>query len=189
MIRRTFLVTILLVVFSLIGAHSVRAADPYGSAGGSLEQTPSRYPGTTGYPGAAGSFPGAQGDGSSRESTTPSMEAGISPPLPPLPPEGQSAFEQMVSGKVEITRSQFEVIIKDPKIRFMDFMGATLPGTILVPVKIIPDPEKKGFRPIQPTGRRRSCRRTRDTWSVLPTGSAKRSVSWGSAVLIRSLWI
>ena len=152
MIRRTFPVTFLLVVFSLIGAHSARAADPYGSAGGSLEQAPSRYPGTTGYPGAPGPFPGAQGDGSSRESTTPSTETGISPPLPPLPPEGQSAFEQMVSGKVEITRSQFEVIRKDPAIRFMNFMGATPPGTILVPVKIVPDPEKKESRPIPPIG-------------------------------------
>ena len=152
MIRRTFPVTFLLVVFSLIGAHSARAADPYGSAGGSLEQAPSRYPGTTGYPGAPGPFPGAQGDGSSRESTTPSTETGISPPLPPLPPEGQSAFEQMVSGKVEITRSQFEVIRKDPAIRFMNFMGVTPPGTILVPVKIVPDPEKKESRPIPPIG-------------------------------------
>ena len=158
MIRRTYRVTFLLVVFSLIVTHSVRAADPYGSAGGSQEQTPSPYQGTTGYPGttgysgATGSFPGTQGDGSSRESSTQSMETRVSPPLPPLPPEGQSAFEQMVSGKVEITRPQFEVILKDPKIRFMNFMGATLPGTILVPVKIIPDPEKKGFRPVQPIG-------------------------------------
>ena len=162
MIRRTFRVTFLLVVFSLLGAHSVQAADPYGSAGGNLEQSTPRYqgatgypggtgyPGATGYPGTTGSFPGAQGDGSSRESTTPSIETGTSTPLLPLPPEGQSAFEQMVSGKVEITRPQVEVIIKDPKIRFMNFMGATLPGTVLVPVKIIPDPEKKGFRPIQP---------------------------------------
>ena len=155
MIRRTTWVAILLIVFSLIGAHSVRAADPYGAAGGSMEQTPSRYPGTT------GSFPGAQGDDSSRESTTPSMETRVSPPLPPLPPEGQSAFEQMVSGKVEITRPQFEVILKDPTIRFMNFMGVTPPGTILVPIKIVPDPEKpekpekkekKEFRPVQPIG-------------------------------------
>src|SRR3989339_1463211 len=128
MIRCSFRATILLVVFSLIGAQSVRAADPYGSAGGSLEQTPSPYQGTRGYPGATGPFPGAQVDGSSRESSTQSMEPRVSPPLPPLPPEGQSAFEQMVSGKVEITRPQFEVIIKDPKIRFMNFAGATLPG-------------------------------------------------------------
>ena len=152
MIRRTFRVTLLFVAFSLIGAHPAWAADPYGSAGGSLEQTPARYPGTTGYPGATGSLPGAQGDGSSRESTAPSMEPGISPPLPPLPPEGQSAFEQMVSGKVEITRPQFEVILKDPKIRFMNFMGVTPPGTILVPVKIVPDPERKESRPMQAVG-------------------------------------
>ena len=167
MIRRTFRVTFLLVVFSLLGAHSVQAADPYGSAGGGMEQTQSPYQGAMGYQGGTGSYPAApgfpspypqpssvtpslRGDGSSRESTTPSIETGTSTPLPPLPPEGQSAFEQMVSGKVEITRPQFEVILKDPKIRFMNFMGATLPGTVLVPVKILPDPEKKGFRPIQP---------------------------------------
>jgi protein involved in polysaccharide export with SLBB domain len=89
------------------------------------------------------------------------METRVSPPLPPLPPEGQSAFEQMVSGKVEITRPQFEVILKDPTIRFMNFMGVTPPGTILVPIKIVPDPEKpekpekkekKEFRPVQPIG-------------------------------------
>ena len=155
MIRRVFLVMVGLSLFSLLCFDRASAADPYGGAGGSLEQTPSRYPGTT------GSFPGAQGDDSSRESTTPSMETRVSPPLPPLPPEGQSAFEQMVSGKVEITRPQFEVILKDPTIRFMNFMGVTPPGTILVPIKIVPDPEKpekpekkekKEFRPVQPIG-------------------------------------
>ena len=135
MIRRTFRVTVLLVVFSLVGLHSVSAADPYGSAGGSLEQIPLRNLGTT------GSFPGAQGDGSSREGSIGPMETRVSPPLPPLPPEGQSAFEQMVSGKVEITRPQFEGIRKDPNIRFMNSVGGTPPGTILVPVKIIPDME------------------------------------------------
>ena len=152
MIRRTFRVAFLLAVFFLLAAHSVRAADPYGSAGGSQEQTPSPYQGATGFRGATGSFPSAQGDGSSRESSSQSMETGVSPPLPPLPPEGQSAFEQMVSGKVEITRPQFEVILKDPKIRFLNSTGVTPPGNILVPVKIVPDPEKKEFRPVQPIG-------------------------------------
>ena len=169
MIRCSFRVTFLLVVFSLIGAHSGRAADPYGSVGGSLEQTPSPYQGGIGYQGGTGSYPvspGLQsrnpqptsmspfprGEGSSREAATPSMETGTSPPLQPLPPEGQSAFEQMVSGKVEITRPQFDVIRKDPAIRFMNFMGVTPPGTILVPIKIIPDPEKKDFRPIPSIG-------------------------------------
>jgi len=172
MIRRTYWVAILLVVFSLTGVHSVRAADPYGSAGGSMEQTQSPYQGGMGYQGAPGSYPmnpmgpGLQspypqpspvspfprGEGSSREGTTPSMEKGILPLLPPLPPEGQSAFEQMVSGKVEITRPQFDVIRKDPTIRFMNFMGVTPPGTILVPIKIVvPDPERKESRPVQPT--------------------------------------
>ena len=152
MIRRTFWVAILLFVSSLVGVNAAWAADPYGSTGGSMEQTPPPYQGGMGYQGATGSFPGAQGDGSSRESSAAPMETGVSPPLPPLPPEGQSAFEQMVSGKVEITRQQFEVIRKDPTIRFMNSMGVTPPGTILVPIKIIPDPEKKGFRPIQPIG-------------------------------------
>ena len=169
MIRRTFRVAILLVVFSLTGVHSVRAADPYGSTGGSLERAQSPYQGGMGYQGATGSYPTApglqspypqpssvspfpRGEGSSREGTTPSMEKGALPLLPPLPPEAQSAFEQMVSGKVEITRPQFDVIRMDPTIRFMNFMGVTPPGAILVPIKIVvPDPEKKESRPVQPT--------------------------------------
>ena len=166
--RRTSWVAILLVVFSLIGVQSVRAADPYGSAGGSMEQPQSPYQGraTGSYPMTPGLqspypqpslvTPFPQGEGSSRDSSIQSMETGASPRLPPLPPEGQSAFEQMVSGKVEITRPQFEVIRKDPTIRFMNFMGVTPPGTILVPIKIIPDPEKKEFRPIQPIGRQQT---------------------------------
>ena len=168
MIRRVFWVTIGLLLFSLLLIDRASAADPYGSAGGSMEQTQSPYQGGMGYQGATGSYPMApgfqspypqpssmspfpRGEGSTRERTTPSMETGTSPPLPPLPPEGQSAFEQMVSGKVEITRPQFEVIRKDPTIRFMNFMGVTPPGAILVPIKIVPEPEKKDFRPVQPT--------------------------------------
>ncbi len=167
MIRRTFRVTFLLVVSSLLGAHSVQAADPYGSAGGGMEQTQYPYQGATGYQGGTGSYPTApgfpspypqpssmspfpRGDGSSRESTTPSIETGISPPLPPLPPEGQSAFEQLVSGKVEITKVQFDIIQKDPNIKFSNTMAVPPPGSVVVAVKIVPLPEKKDPRLFQP---------------------------------------
>ena len=169
--------------FLLFGVHAARAADPYGSTGGSLDQAQSPYQGGMGYQGATGSYPTApglqspypqpsstspfpQGAGSTN---SPSMETGISPPLPPLPPEGQSAFEQMVSGKVEITRPQVEVIIKDPAIRFMNYMGVTPPGTILVPVKILPDPEKKGYRPVQPVGPQTTGPQATGQQTILPT--------------------
>ena len=178
MIRRTFRVTILLVVFSLLGANSVRAADPYGSTGGSMEQTQSPYQGAMGYQGGTGSYPMApglqspypqpssmspfpQGDGSIGESSPPSMETGAAPRLPPLPPERQSAFEQLVSGKVEITKAQFDIIQKDPNIKFSNTMAVPLPGSIVVAVKIVPDPEKKGSRPIPADRASRRSRRRR----------------------------
>jgi protein involved in polysaccharide export with SLBB domain len=70
------------------------------------------------------------------------MEIMASPGLPPLPPERQSAFEQLVSGKVEITKVQFDIIQKDPKIRFSNTMMVPPPGSIVVAVKIVPNPEK-----------------------------------------------
>lgn len=165
MIRRTSWVAILLFVFSLFLVNSVRAADPYGSAGGSLEQTPSPYQGAIGYQGATGSYPMApglqspypqpslispfpQGEGTLRES--PSMEMMALPPLPPLPPERQSAFEQLVSGKVEITKVQFDILQKDPNIKFSNTMAVPPPGSIVVAVKIVPNPEKIDPQKIPP---------------------------------------
>ena len=94
--------------------------------------------------------PFPQGGGSYRESTTPSIETGASPPLDPLPPERQSAFEQLVSGKVEITKVQFDIIQKDPNIKFSNTMAVPPPGSIVVAVKIVPLPEKKDPRLFQP---------------------------------------
>jgi protein involved in polysaccharide export with SLBB domain len=66
------------------------------------------------------------------------MVPGEKPPeLPPLPPEGQSAFEQLVSGKIEITKAQLDVIRQDPAIVFTNAPGAVFPGSVIVPVKIV----------------------------------------------------
>jgi protein involved in polysaccharide export with SLBB domain len=81
--------------------------------------------------------------------TTPSQTLPPPPPLPPLPPEGQSGFEQLVSGKVEITRAQFETIFRDPNLRFSITMVTPPPGSILVPVKIVPGPVKAEARRAQ----------------------------------------
>ncbi|HEX8043571.1 SLBB domain-containing protein, partial [Candidatus Deferrimicrobium sp.] len=79
------------------------------------------------------------------------METGVAPWLPPLLPERQSAFEQLVSGKVEITKVQFDIIQKDPNIKFSNSMAVPPPGSIVVAVKIVPLPEKKDPRLFQPT--------------------------------------
>jgi protein involved in polysaccharide export with SLBB domain len=78
----------------------------------------------------------------SRDLQPPSAERAPLPVLPPLPPEGQSQFEQLVSGKVEITRAQFETLFRDPNLKFSITMVAPPPGAILVPVKIVPTPDK-----------------------------------------------
>jgi protein involved in polysaccharide export with SLBB domain len=52
-------------------------------------------------------------------------------------PEGQSAFEQIVSGKVEITRDQLEVIRKDPEIAFLNSIPGSSNGAAVVPVRIV----------------------------------------------------
>jgi len=79
------------------------------------------------------------------------METGAAPWLPPLPPERQSAFEQLVSGKVEITKVQFDILQKDPNIKFSNTMAVPPPGSVVVAVKIVPLPEKKDPRLFQPT--------------------------------------
>ena len=151
MIRRTSRVAILLFVSSLFGGNAAWAADPYGLPGGSFDQGQSPYQGATGsYPMAPGlqspypqpslMSPSPQGEGTFRES--PSMETMALPPLPPLPPERQSAFEQLVSGKVEVTKAQFDILQKDPYIKFSNSMPVPPPGSIVVAVKIVPNPEK-----------------------------------------------
>ncbi len=169
MIRRICRLGIGIFIFSLFLGNPAWSADPYGSVGGGYDQGQSPYQGTISpYPKSPefGS-PYQQGIGTPSPYLSPSMMAPVPgepggarepslaekyavPPLPPLPEEPQSAFEQLVSGKIEITRPQFEVIKKDPNIRFMTSMGVAPPGTILVPVKIIPGPEKKDSRAISP---------------------------------------
>jgi hypothetical protein len=78
----------------------------------------------------------------SREVPIPSADKASLPVLPPLPPEGQSQFEQLVSGKVEITRPQFETLFRDPNLKFSVTMVTLPPGSILVPVKVVPVPDR-----------------------------------------------
>jgi protein involved in polysaccharide export with SLBB domain len=172
MIRRTFPITIVLIVFSLIGVHSVRAADPYGSDGGQYNQSQPSYQGTTGtyqttptapspylqppapfspFPQFPSMTPTPQGADITREIPARPTDRAPTPFLPPLPPEGQSGFEQLVSGKVEITRAQFETLFRDPNLRFSISMVTPPPGSILVPVKVIAGPERADARrPQQP---------------------------------------
>ena len=170
MIRRVSRISIGLFLFSLFSFHGVWAADPSVSPGGQYDQTQSPYQGTTGtyprsqtpsspYLQAPGPYlPSSQPPGMtsfppgtdvSRETQAPSMEKVPSPVLPPLPPEGQSGFEQFVSGKVEITKAQFETIFRDPNIRFSTTMVTPPAGSVLVPVKIVPGPEKAEARRAQ----------------------------------------
>jgi protein involved in polysaccharide export with SLBB domain len=87
-----------------------------------------------------------QGADFPREIQAPFAETAPLPVLPPLPPEGQSGFEQLVSGKVEITRVQLDYFRRDPNITFSPTLGVAPPGSIIVPVKIVPGPEKSENR-------------------------------------------
>lgn len=169
MIQRICRLGIGIFVFSLFLGNPAWSADPYGSVGGGYDQGQSPYQGTTSPYQKSPEFvsPYQQGIGTPSPYLSPPNMAPVPgepsgarepslaekygvPPLSPLPEEPQSAFEQLVSGKIEITRPQFEVIRKDPNIRFMNSMGVAPPGMILVPVKIIPGPEKKDSRTISP---------------------------------------
>jgi protein involved in polysaccharide export with SLBB domain len=77
-----------------------------------------------------------------RQVPIPSADKTSLPFLPPLPPEGQSPFEQLVSGKVEITRTQFETLFRDPNLKFSVTMVTPPLGSILVPVKVVNVPDK-----------------------------------------------
>jgi len=77
-----------------------------------------------------------------REVPIPSADKAALPVLPPLPPEGQSQFEQLVSGKVEITRAQFETLFRDPNLKFSVTMVTPPLGSILVPIKVVTVPDK-----------------------------------------------
>ncbi|MBE0568900.1 MAG: SLBB domain-containing protein [Deltaproteobacteria bacterium] len=150
MIRRTSLLSIGWLVFSLCCFHTARAAEPSVSSSGQLDQA-RPFPADQ-QPLSVTPFPQEKDilretpPASSSAEKTPSPTPSPLPPLPPLPPEGQSGFEQLVSGKVEITRAQFETIFRDPNIRFFVTRTTPPPGSILVPVKIVTGPEKTETR-------------------------------------------
>ncbi|TFH30612.1 MAG: hypothetical protein E4G97_05445, partial [Deltaproteobacteria bacterium] len=150
MIRRISVLSIGWLLFSLCGFQTARAAEPSVSDSGMLGQP--RPFSTNQQPLSVTPF--SQGKDIPREipPASSSVETTLSPtllPLPPLPPEGQSGFEQLVSGKVEITRSQFETIFRDPNLRFSVTKVTPPPGSILVPVKIVAGPEKEESRRAQ----------------------------------------
>jgi len=150
MIRRCFRGSIPILFFLVFGASAAPAQDLFGTSGGS-DAVQSVYPGA-GL--GQGAFPYQQGQGLSTSYPTGTIpfynllgeEAEPRAPAekekaataPSLPPEGQSAFEQFVSGKIEITSAQLDVIINDPAITFSNFLGVTPPGSVVVPVRITP---------------------------------------------------
>jgi hypothetical protein len=132
MMRRGFPGSVAFVLFLLLAVRVGWSADPYGSMGGYTGTAQSTYSGTgdwssqgfgytypfqqtqspTGYvPYLLPQEDGPTGGGVRYSEEPP-------PELPPLPPEGQSAFEQLVSGKIEITKSQLDVVRQDPAIVF-----------------------------------------------------------------------
>jgi len=151
MMRRGFPGSVAFVLFLLLAVRVGWSADPYGSMGGYTGTAQSTYSGTgdwssqgfgytypfqqtqspTGYvPYLLPQEDGPTGGGVRYSEEPP-------PELPPLPPEGQSAFEQLVSGKIEITKSQLDVVRQDPAIVFTNAPSAAVNGTVIVPVKII----------------------------------------------------
>lgn len=147
--------SILSMLIFLSGIHGAWAADYYDSMGGDVSMGQSAYTGSMGYSPGQGAFtsqkqmqgyssypqgvfpyPMMTGEDFSSDGLAPE-ETAPSPVLPPLPPEGQSAFEQLVSGKIEVTLAQLGVITKDPAIVFTNFLGGNPPGTVVVPVRIV----------------------------------------------------
>ena len=167
MIRRTFWVPILLFVFSLFGVNSARAADPYGSAGGSMEQTQSPYQGAMGIREQRVLIRWLQVSSPLILSPLRCLLSprGRAPPAKVLPRRWKRGLRRgclhsrrnvsppssnWFPARWRSRKPSSTCIQKDPNIRFLNAMGVPPPGSILVPVKIVPDPEKKEFRPIQP---------------------------------------
>jgi len=162
MIRRFFRTSVMVILFTLLSAQHVQAADPTGSGSGQYDPSQPSNQGTTGtYPKGTSPSPFLQPQGPlspylqppavtpvqpgmdvPREVPIPSADKAALPVLPPLPPEGQSQFEQLVSGKVEITRAQFETLFRDPNLKFSVTMVTPPPGSILVPIKVVTVPDK-----------------------------------------------
>ncbi len=151
--RGLFAVVLLLVS----GLHGAWAVDLFGTGGGVFgpaqsgdadargyyQGTGSRSPyqptgdPSSAYPLGGYPYPMMGGDTLADQPGPPSAPA---PTLPPLPPEGQSAFEQFVSGKIEITKAQLDVIVSDPAIVFTNFLAGVPNGTVAVPVGIVMPP-------------------------------------------------
>jgi len=155
MILRFIRSSIPILLLLLFAVPAARAADPYGTLGGSADQGQSIYQGSMGLPqrqdGLSSyqqmdySSPNAQGSFIYPMMSPDDASVGNQnweefrtvPALPPLPPEGQSAFEQFVSGKIDITKAQLDVIVADPTIAFTKFLMGTPPGAVVVPVSIV----------------------------------------------------
>lgn len=156
MISRCFRGLIALFLLLASGAGAAWAADPYSFQGGNIDSGLSVYQGPLmSSQGQAALSPFQQGQGAmpfypqslfpysmmaGEDSTGEISGLGERTPfraLPPLSPEGQSPYEQFVSGKVEITRMQLEVIDSDPAIAFTTFFAGAPPGTVAVPVSVV----------------------------------------------------
>ena len=154
----------------LSGFHGAWAADLFGTGGGFFGAPQSESQGSMGYvqgtggvspyqqmgdistsyPGGGIPYPMMRSEDSPGEiSSAPGPT--VPPELPPLPPEGQSAFEQLVSGKIDITRAQLDVIISDPAIKFTNFLMGVSPGDIVVPVSIASFPGSAVVAKAQPS--------------------------------------
>jgi protein involved in polysaccharide export with SLBB domain len=107
--------------------YSLGGYSPYPTAGGYSDSSPE---GMFFYPMMRGGEPAAA-PGGSAETRAPQA-------LQPLPPEGQSAFEQFVSGKIEITPSQLNAIVGDSDILFRKSLADVPPGAFAVPVRVVP---------------------------------------------------
>jgi polysaccharide export outer membrane protein len=154
-------------LLSLWGGQIAWSASLYDSTSGDFDQTGRSYQGSGASPETGGTYsqspaslspypqtmspaapylqqpyvsPFPQGQELPRGISPPALETTPSPIPASLPPEGQSGFEQLVSGKVEITRAQFENIIRDPYIRFSVTMVIPPPRSIVVPIKIVSVP-------------------------------------------------
>ena len=84
----------------------------------------------------AGSIPGFSAAETTKKKGAVPAPPRQEPAKPVPPPEIPSEFEQFVSGKVEITETQFFSLRNDPKIKFSLFRQPTPSGMISVPVGI-----------------------------------------------------
>lgn len=166
MIRRYFPGLIAILLAALFCGRQAWAVDLFGTGGGFFGPSQSADQGSMGYSQGQGSLPSYQ----QMQDYSPYYPQGFYPSpmvsgedypagvpgsgertparaLPPLAPEGQSAFEQFVSGKIEITRAQLDVIGKDPAISYTNFIGQIPPGDVVVPVSVSSPGGAEGMGP------------------------------------------